>query len=553
MNKEEMKIKSLAIHFLLELLLYFNFFMKKITFLLLFVSFSSLFLSAQKELKLKSVAVFKDGNSFVIKSGTVKTDNGRFRLTDKDIPQARFGSLWMASPELKNMTSFWDTLSLEKDRLAVNDLDLLIANKGKTVTVTRHDKDNKPYDTECTIEEIVGENSTMYDENNYRANVYALVKSKEGKWFTIRDFKEFSFKPITTLKVPYKKPVSTLQLEFSTTKMEQTVDMMHLQKGLSWSPFYYMELLDDKKLKLTLRAEIINQTEKIDNTDLSLVVGLPNFKYAANLAGLVNFGNTARVYQQNDELQNISNYGGNVFRASDDTDGTPDNFNNQIEGQNVEDFYFYSLKNFSLSKGGRGHYQVFSHELNYEHVYEYTIQDGDANTQSYNNNTASSTKNGVFHSIKLHNNTPNPFTTAPVTIISNETVKNQPLGQDVLNFTSKKGISYVKITQASDVTVKNAEKVIKREETKAVFWGYAYYLSDLEGTVKIKNYKTKTIQLEINRSIKGILQKSEAKWETITQTLLDNTPNLNNQVCWKVELKPGEEKTFTYTYQVYNR
>ena len=56
-----------------------------------------------------------------------------------------------------------------------------------------------------------------------------------------------------------------LKIDFSTEKPEQPLDLMYLENGLSWSPTYLIELVDDKTANLTLRAEVVNNAENINN------------------------------------------------------------------------------------------------------------------------------------------------------------------------------------------------------------------------------------------------------------------------------------------------
>lgn len=57
--------------------------------------FMSLNLTAQQDLNIKSISIFLNGQSFVIKKGDVKTNNNIYRLTET--PDALFGTLWFYS------------------------------------------------------------------------------------------------------------------------------------------------------------------------------------------------------------------------------------------------------------------------------------------------------------------------------------------------------------------------------------------------------------------------------------------------------------------------
>jgi hypothetical protein len=79
------------------------------------ILFSCLFLVAIQplfaQLNIKGIAVFKDGNSFIYKQGTVETTNNQFRIKGDTIPNGLFGTFWAASPFLSKVTSIMDSVA----------------------------------------------------------------------------------------------------------------------------------------------------------------------------------------------------------------------------------------------------------------------------------------------------------------------------------------------------------------------------------------------------------------------------------------------------------
>ncbi len=528
--------------------------------LISFFAFMTVFFAvsfAQNGLKTQSISVFKDGTSFVIKQGLVKTPKGVFQINQEHFPQAKFGSFWIYSPDLQNVMSYTDTLRGENTFNSVTAQELMKPNKGKKVQL-KYSMDSGLIDG--TIEDVFSQTN----DNSGIGNA-VLFQTKEGKWLTIPlsqvERVVFNEKPALMYKIPYKKPVQVLEIAFNSKKSEQNLEMMYLQHGISWTPFYLLELQNEHDAKLTLRAEVVNQNEAIENTDLNFVVGVPNFKFVNSLSGLIDFSNAVNHFQTNAYgglnqrlVQNFSN----AMIANDYSQNnieSTQNFDNQLEGKSVEDLYFYPLKNFSLPKNGRGHYQLFSYDLKYEDIYECNL-DQTHDASYYNNsnyNFTQQNKNKVFHSLKIKNKTANPFTTGSVMIVSNKEQKNQPLGQDMLNFTSKNATTYIKITETADIRVKQSEKIIKREEDVKEIFGYSYYKVTVENKVVLNNFKTKNAKFELRRMIHGVLGDSDLKWQLSEQNNIQYNPNINNQVCWEFELEAGAEKTFTYRYEVYVR
>ena len=100
---------------------------------------------------------------------------------------------------------------------------------------------------------------------------------------------------------------------------------MYLSRNLNWTPTYLIELVDEEKARLTLRAEVINNTEDIENTNVNFVVGVPNFKDANQYSSLVDLA-----------LNELSSRG--LIQ--------PQAFSNRAAVQTYD--YAYTLPNFSI-------------------------------------------------------------------------------------------------------------------------------------------------------------------------------------------------------------
>ena len=72
--------------------------MKK-TFFLSLIMCLSVFVQAQKELKTKSVSIFKDKSAFFVKKGSVKTKNKLWELQGDTTPAALNGTFWISSDD----------------------------------------------------------------------------------------------------------------------------------------------------------------------------------------------------------------------------------------------------------------------------------------------------------------------------------------------------------------------------------------------------------------------------------------------------------------------
>src|SRR5215469_16031221 len=96
-------------------------------------------LNAQSVLKTKSISIFKDGKSFIIKEGTVETKDKEYVL-DK-IPNALMGTFWFSGKNsyIKQVVSSLQQVDEPIERKANSFADLLYANKDKEIMITTND------------------------------------------------------------------------------------------------------------------------------------------------------------------------------------------------------------------------------------------------------------------------------------------------------------------------------------------------------------------------------------------------------------------------------
>ncbi len=528
-----------------------------LTFLLLFFSLT---LSAQKDFKTKSVSIFKNGTAFFVKSGEVASEKSKYLMTE-EIPAALFGTLWFHSPdnELRHILSYEDEVKEVNELQAKSFLEMLEANKGKKIKISIAENEI----LEGVVEEIKNTpNPTPNAINTLPALMSSIVTFKTNdQWisFKIEELKRiyFSEKPTHFYKKENSINKHVVELNFSSAKAKQRLNMMYLQGGISWSPNYLIELKGEKTANLTLRAELTNDAEDIKNTEINFVVGVPNFKYANRLSSLVDFLKGTTTFAGNMRGQNTFS---NTIATQSISYGVDDVDLNQggesnVTGSSQEDLFFYNLKNISLKKGGRGHFEIFKTDIEIAHIYESNLVQNSASRNAYQKEFffTPDNKNKVHHSIKIQNNGNSPWTTGSALVIKKEG-DAKPISQDLLQYTPIKGQTYVKLTEAPDVKIKHGEREINREDKviKNPNNNRAYFdLVTVEGKLKIRNFKNKKIDLNVRRTISGELLKSSTTW--LKAERINRNSNLNKitDVCWETTLNAGEEVEVTYTYKVY--
>lgn len=533
----------------------------KSKFLILSFLLSYCSLAFSQNFQTQSVSIFKNGQSFFIKKGKVQPESGTWKMGKKDTPPALFGSLWFNAPEKKiqSVKSYPDTTIAQKSEQASAVLDLLYINKGKKMTLLLTDDS-------ILQGEVVELTDTKTQKDQYGRvinNLAALVFKTNAGWVTLNPtyIKQITFseKPDFTLKTEEKKMGNVVEIQFASQKQEQDLEMMYLRNGLSWSPQYLLELQSTTKANLILQSEIANDGENLSDVDLNLVVGVPNFKYAKDVAYLVDFLRNEALLTSRQDIHPASNtfsqsisYAINADFQGNTGSSTPQN---PVEGTTNEDLFFYTLNDFSLPKGGRAMQQLFKESIDIQHIYECNLNQNSLTNYRTDFLFTPDTDNPVVHSVKIINSTNQPWTTGAVFVVNKEG-KTSPLSQDMLTYTPSKGHSFIKLTEAPDVKVEQAEKEVSRQErakqssSNKNTW---YDLVKIEGQIKAKNYKNKNIDLNIRRPIIGILGKSSEKWLKAERVNRDFNINTTTDVCWETTVEAGKELIIQYDYEIYIR
>ncbi len=526
--------------------------MKFLISILLFLLTIALF---SQEFKSQKLTVFKNGLGFFIKSGDVEVKNKTVLL--KNVPEAAFGTLWVESStdKIKSVVKVQKE-SLDKKQVLVIK-DVLSANINKKLKLAL----------------VSGE---IYDATILSlTETFVTIKAGE-RWLSvfIYNIKSVEYLSEPSLEYQDKGTVSQLQLTFDKDG-KKNVNLMYLQKNIGWMPSYLIKISNDKTAEVTLSSTLINDAEDINDAEVEFVVGVPNFKYNHILSPMVSneslqtflayfsagsshnynnnfdnyYGNSMSNVQTqqrvNPRHERLSSNAGSASVSSYDANAVAEF--TTAQGGSEEDLYFYKQKNVTLKKGERGTFELMTAKISYEHIYDVDLP---VNGIDNVNNTASSNK--VWHSIKLKNNTSLPWTTGSVMIIKSQDGTIKPISQDIMYYTPVKSDSYIKITVTPDVFVNSEDKELKRTQKVKKINYYNYDLVNVEGKIKVKNYKSEDIKLSIKRNVTGMMKISNLKWNftPLLKTQYGNA-NQTNDVHWEVELKKGEEKEITYTYDMY--
>jgi len=527
--------------------------------------------SPSVQTKIKRVALFKNGLGFFVREGALTGDESNALLGLVSAPA--HGTFWVMCPGtsgLKNVIS--REVTGTEASPARNTYELLQANIGKVVSL------GMPWESNALVGTIVSfgppaqrpfrpspygmQEYYLGPDDGGRAQ-YMIFKTVTGQTLILspNDYSRISFldrEPVTTIERETRK--TEIAASFASAKKGDWLSVSYLAKGITWAPSYLLDISDPKKAQLSASALIINEAEDLEGVDVDLVTGFPNIILAdvfspmarrENLAGFLNALSQGRSSGGRDQYgflaqaaEGMANVAGAYARSRDEAGEVP-SYGAAAAGQTAEDLFLYPVENVKLSRNETGQYPLFTETVPYVEVYEWKIPDYITREERYQAGDDTPTEI-VWHNLRLTNTMKLPWTTAPVQLMKD----GQLLGQSKLDYTAVGAQGTVTITRALSVKAEQTELEIEREqEAIKMRSGYYYDRVTLQGTLVITNFQEKAIPLEITKTLSGDVKSTSLAAKDITLARGIQRVNPVHQLTWKLDLKPGESKEITYTYQ----
>ncbi len=520
--------------------------MKKLLILAVYLFFSGQEpFSPNDKFKTKSVSVFKNGTAFFQKEIVSNTDKDKRIITKLPISENKvlFGTIWFNADnnEIKKIGTYSDTL--QTNQKAENIYSMMLANKTKTMSLTIEDY-NKAQTGKIEI---------------LKSDL--LVFKTKDTWITTSPakVKNITFKSRPLLSYQEKKVSDMIKIDLAKAQNNQKISLMYMQKGITWTPNYYIRVTGENKAEISLRANVVNDIEDIENTDINFVVGVPSFSFSHVEASFTSGqkvedfirsinGNSSqrrqRISMSNAVTsQSMYNYSNNSNESSDNESTF------KAKGSTDEGLFFYKIPNVNLKAKERAFFELLSCNVEFEQIYSVDLSENTNNYRRYNNSSSNSSQNKVWHSMRFKNITKTPFTTGVAFIMRRENNYYKPVSQNYLYYTPSGIKTTVKTTISPDISVIDNEKEISRKERAIEY----HDLITVESEIRIENFKNKAINLEIKRMITGEILKSSHLHKKTSKLKSWNSKNKLNDTRWDVKLKPGGKKTITYTYKIYVR
>jgi len=484
----------------------------------------------QDATRVTDAIVFKNGLAFVTRQGTLVFRDGEARVTPA--PDALLGTLWIAAGErrIDAVRASNEDAQVSSDATTIPSL--LDANAGRKVSIVVHER------------EYTG---TLLESP---AQIVLLKIDNKVHAFPRDGVASVSFAEPPSLTTSQSESRTALTIQARGAGASELVTMRYLRNGLSWIPEYVVELLDDERARVTMRATLINDGEELRDAKIRFAVGYPNFSFSsvsspmtlqqtlqqflAALSGNVFAGANFRI--DNVMTQVMVNAPSSYVRDPDADAGAAVVLPGPpTTGESVEDLFFYEKESVTLEKGERGMYPILTDVVLFRHVYRWTI--------------TGAGRDEVWHSISLANRGTTPWTTAPALVVAG----GKPLAQDTLPYTAPGSRAEVKLTIATDVAVDRTEAEIERKPRDLQRFGYHYDAVIIEGTLNARNFKRNAVTLDITKTIEGQSVTSDPKAKVTRLALQPRAVNPTERLEWQVAIPAGETRTVKYRYKVWVR
>jgi hypothetical protein len=508
-------------------------------FLALAVATMALSLSAS-ELPVRQVVVFKNGIGLLGRAGDVEFRDGKASIGR--LPAATYGGLWVASGGNGMVIEqvIARTSSTPHKGRAASIPELLDANDGRMVTLRLTDR------------ELSG---TIRSSANAS---YALVETG-GRVTAVTKSEVRSLTADGTLATNTEstEPESVLELRSGRVNGTHAVSIASLERGIGWTPEYEVQLGDDGRAVISLRATLVNDAADLDDAAVSFAVGVPSFAFAEirtpldpeqKLSRFLESLSTAGWRRTAGPMANVMTQSVMVSdSATSDMVDLPDSL---TEGERRQDLYLYRMDRVSLASGERGSYPLMTATVPFSHTWDWTIEDHRAiSPYGYQENRPSEKiRDQVWHSVRLENRASVPWTTGPALTIAGGT----PIAQSTLHYTPSGASTRLRLTVATDVAADHHEVEKARVAEPLRKFGTTYEGIDYEGTLSITNHRSERVTIDVTRTLTGAVTTSGGG-KAVRLAEEPSAVNPRSKLDWSVPVGPGETRSLTYQYRVWVR
>ena len=541
------------------------------------------------EVKPERVIVFKNGYCLVVKTAKARCDeNGDVYTTDVP-PSAVLGTFWVTSQErhVRSVRATTHTTASIKTYTAraQSIAELIAANLSREVTL--HVRNMPKPEYRGVISDILdGRPSEDGVEGRVRPEVaqHAVLRESTG---------EITIVPLTNIVLLADSDIRTLyshnvDLHESEKRLivsmgkenagrDVTLRLMYFTPGVRWIPTYKLEGVGEPTGRLSLQGELLNELEDFDRVPMSLVVGVPSFRFQGVVSPLsleaTMYNALAEAAPQVMGQQVVAGQFSNAYYADRATErwrpnvpaGLPDPLDEGV-GTGEQDLFVYDIGAFTMKKGDRAAFPLWATSLDVKHVYSFdvsvhrddrgacTVTDKFGGNEN-NNSPLRLATNRVWHQLELTNATKGPWTTGPAMVFDGPV----PISQEMLTYTPPGGTSPLPLTVATDIRGHYSEEEVAREPNVLRWGSHQYSKITKRCTVTLTSFRAADSATRVSVGMGGkaieldpggkavITDTDPADWSNNWWAPVNN----HSDVTWSLDLRAGESKALSFTIVYY--
>ena len=535
------------------------------SFLFCFLASSALLQGAEKRLRpsIDSVSTFKNGLT-VVKASFNMDEPGDYHWFDP--PQAVHGAFFVESdPGLVVRST---TVLAERDGVYPPTGDFQSDLAGAVVVVSlTGTKDNKPDEIRGRVWRVPSvlpslNWNTNYSTTNGHSYFYSggmnaqpnrhnlanwLVLEIEGSLCYVARHR---IHKIQIEQEAEEKPQAPQPVMVFSSPAGGRVELTYITKGMAWMPAYQIDLLSDERLALKQSAVIRNELMDFDETEVFLISGYPNIKFA-HVDSPLNVGaNLASFFQQ------ISQRGGNhtgaltqqiaynsvASRASEAV--MP--LSQSETGAPAKDLHYESIGKHSLREGDSLSLEVASAEAACERIVEWWVPDYRDDRGHLRRHYERGEDEEPWDAIQFKNPLSFPMTTAAASVLE----QGRFIGQSMATWVAPGQQVCIKINKALTVHGEHFEIEEERNREVIQIGGRKYRVATVKGQFEVSNTRAEPVKMRVRIDFSGELIEAEGHPVKTLRTEGVRSVNPQSKLEWMLDLAPAASKTVEYRYSV---
>ena len=182
------------------------------------------------------------------------------------------------------------------------------------------------------------------------------------------------------------------------------------------------------------------------------------------------------------------------------------------QGQQCEDHFIYTVDHVTLAQGQRMVVPLTEFELDYEDVYVLTLPFSPPLELCRNLNSRQQLEMArlfetpsPMHVLRMKNRSSYPLTTAPALIMQD----GLPLAQGLIHYTAIGNSCDLEVTRAINIKIKQDDRQGDMTPNALDWVNITYAKINMSGSIKVLNYTSKPIRLEVKRQVLGFVDQAD--------------------------------------------